>query len=452
VQKYGDPPGKSAGKTGLLLRDVEMKQDNTARRPYSGMQVRPVIVNGTRLSIDAGIFGKIVKWAGKKDTFSDDKEDRDKILALQLYVYCMNQAGVKGHYPFVNSDGSTGHFLTQKDAALLQGKLKPLLVRLDMMSAKSGDAFQDFCMHICRSPEWLDKGLFDIISAHPKGMEKCNMISALWKCAGVAEQKTMEGKISEINKRMAVLERLGIQSPNRYGYEALENTYLAVTGKKIGSKIAYVMFPREDWNGAFYNDQDVFKSLMEKGYSLIICEAGTDTEMKERWFNYGLLESDRQASALKGKKYAGFVWGAHASPTSMCLSSSRFKGSRYFTTKDEKWMSEFDFGSMLDGKAKGVLIACSAGKKETEYAFFAIPVVPYFAVVEVPSKNISQVASNLAQTDVYGSPEVSSGTKLKFDAEGRISGASYYITGGKEGWFSGASAIPAGSSKKARKP
>jgi len=435
-----------------MLRDVEMKQDNTARRPYSGVHIRPVIVKGTRLSIDAGIFDKIVKWASKKDTFSNDKEFRDKILSFEIYLYCMKQAGIAGHHPFSNPGGNTGYFLTQKEAALLEGKLKPFLVRLDMMSAKSGSAFQDFCRYICGASEPLDKGLFDIISAHPRGMEKCNMISALWKCAGVAGQKTMAGKISEINKRMAVLERLGIQSPNRYGYDALENVYLTLTGKNAGGKLAYVMFPKEDWNGAFYQDQEVFKSLLDKGYSLIICEAGTDTEMKERWFNHGLLESDKQANALKGKKYAGFIWGAHASPTSMCLSSSLFQGSRYFTTKDEKWMGKFDFGSMLDDKAKGVLIACSAGKKETEYSFFPLPVLPYIAVVQVPSKNISQVASNLTKTDVYGAPGVSAGTQIKFDSEGRINGALYYVTEGNEGWFAGASSNPKSASMKARKP
>lgn len=459
MPEYGEPRKKTGGSLPAMPNPSDtIKQDNAAivNKSIKGVYARGVRGKRNATERDSAIFQKLYEWAHTKNTFDSKAKAWDSwAFAVRVYDYCERKAGIAASdYALIeNPGGETAYKLTADKARRLSAEIGGMTLKLDGMEKMAGRGFADFFMHVVRNG--LQDGLMKMIDAHPQGRIKCNMVAALWQCEGVASQESMAGKIAEINKRIVVLGRLGVQSPCRHTPTALENTYLTMTGKKKVDKLAYAMYPREDYNGAFYNAgiSSVLDQLMRRGYSLIICEAGNDFEMVDRWFNHGLAKGDADPPPLLAKmKYDAFVWGGHGTPMAMDLSNSPNDRDR-FNVKDTAWMGKYDFRSMLNAKANGALISCSTGKQtgkvDREYfVMFTALGLPIIGRIEIPVPNLMQAARDLTGATVFAPTDATYSEKLVFDREGYVSGMEFEKSGGE--WFKAGEAAPAGPGKTSR--
>jgi len=392
---------------------------------------------------DEAVYNMIKEWilprikeAGltKEQTGANmDTLNADRFVEMLVY-YCYHDADLitpKIHtmpkIEITNTDGSIGTLPDPESFAKLRASAEQTLSSLNAIEKVAGkERFIDFCMGISKYMGKYDFDFFRIIKARPEWKEKCNFVFALMQCQGVEQQPSIELKIQEIGKRIDILERLGVEHPNRPTPNQLESSYLALTEGKVSDRLCIIIFPESDWNGTFYGRENT-DGFIENGYTVIYCEAKTDDEFRQRWFNHGLLDNDKKMhKKLEKKKYDSFLWGAHGHQTYITFSDGKNE-KHQFGVSDKPKMKKYDFGSMLEEKATGVIDACSTAKpmgSSTTFRF--IPgTFAFYPVFEKRENFLTFSGDLLSKAVIYASPIDAATSKLKFDRDRRLCGIEF---------------------------
>ncbi len=224
--------------------------------------------------------------------------------------------------------------------------------------------------------------------------------------------------VAEIQARMSEYKELGIEFFERFNPKILENIYLSSTGKIKTNKTALVILNKNDWNGAFLHHQQIYESLIDKGYSLIACEAKDENEVADRYFGNGHLVASKE-----GKKYDLVILGGHGSPASINFGSGGGEMSD-IDLSDFGQNAKFQVGSfapMLKPGARWIDISCSnAGEVQQSTG----PGNPG------NFKNIMKFISALAPNATIFAPKIPTNlSELKFDANGNVTDAVWYEKG-----------------------
>ncbi|MFA6214683.1 MAG: hypothetical protein WC717_05400 [Candidatus Micrarchaeia archaeon] len=173
---------------------------------------------------------------------------------------------------------------------------------------------------------------------------------------------------AEIQKKAEVFLELGLDWAEMGDREILDNVYLTATGQAQmeGRKLAFVVITKDDAQGSFTGDQALYHSLMEQGYNLIICQAGNEDEVAERFFNYGRLAKDsgknghfRQAGAHLTYDFA--IFGAHGTFGSMGFGATEGEKSEIDLSDYDEMRAKGDWESMMSKNAVALLHSCSTG-------------------------------------------------------------------------------------------
>lgn len=200
-----------------------------------------------------------------------------------------------------------------------------------------------------------------------------HFVAMLYGCQGVRLVTSVDGKAAEIKKRIDVLKQFGMEFPERFTPEILENAYLTAIGKAdMRRKTAFVVLNKDDYNGAFLQMAHLYQSLIDKGYNLILCEANTDMGVAERFFNYGRLQRDSgkishfKPGAQDHTRYDFVVIGGHGNPSSIQMGKDNGgpSESSYLDLDDYSRLKSYgDWRSMLSKWSAICLVACSTGKE-----------------------------------------------------------------------------------------
>ena len=228
--------------------------------------------------------------------------------------------------------------------------------------------------------------------------------------------QTESEKIAKLRDIVRIFDSYGNEFYARLSPKMIDNVYMTATDPEYAKKWrndfppknALVVLNKNDLDGAFYNDQAFYESLIDHGYNLIRCEANDEKEVAIRFFGNGLLDAPKEPI-----KYDLLVLGGHGTPREISFG----KGN------DEKYLVDLsDFGTdegygrlewarMFNDGAKVVLNSCSTGA-ESEAPKEGNP--GYF-------KNVMQMIAGLTGVDVYApdrdavSTMMVNGTQSAFD-------------------------------------
>jgi hypothetical protein len=141
---------------------------------------------------------------------------------------------------------------------------------------------------------------------------------AIYSTEMVQKEPTAKARLDKAKSMMPEFEKLGIEFYERYDPDILENVYRTATDKGFskGKKIAMVVLNKNDWNGAFGDHSQIYRSLVENNYALVICEAGNEREVVARLFGQG-VDRVENANAVSGRKYDFLILGGHGDPASI---------------------------------------------------------------------------------------------------------------------------------------
>ena len=298
------------------------------------------------------------------------------------------------------------------------------------VSAMPDDVFFHFLERLIRNDFQMD--FWKVYDAFPDNSKNAHYILSLYLCEGVKSQPTMEGKVAEIKKRMDALKRNGIDYPERFTPRVLENAYLTATGKaeKLDEKgrpkkLALIVLNKSDWNGSFFlQDDSLYEGLLDKGYNLAICEAGSDGEAAERFFNYGKLEKDARSNAHFRQGKAGhavydlMVLGGHGAVRKVMLGDTTpwdyvFAKKTMLNIGDHGRLKEYgDWGAMFSKKGTIVLVSCSTGGKN---------IFSYLGRFD----NVADMLSDVSRRKTIGPTESSYFRELVFDKDNFVADAKY---------------------------
>jgi hypothetical protein len=153
----------------------------------------------------------------------------------------------------------------------------------------------------------------------------------------------------------------GICDFGRYPVEMLEKQY--EERENTNSPYGVVMYPRDDWNGAFYHNKDAFEGLLKdlKGEFLLRvaeCEGKMDIARM-------LLKFDKTYGGANGNKISLLILGGHGTENSIRFGNSDFRGSddekHVLHTKDLEGKGVRKTGNFFDEKPTIILASCSTG-------------------------------------------------------------------------------------------
>ena len=313
-------------------------------------------------------------------------------------------------------------------------KFNAFLKELDLFAAKASimpdEVFFHFLEGLIRNDFHME--FWKVYDAFPDNSKNAHYILSLYLCDGVKSQPTIGGKVAEIQKRIAALKQNGIDYPERVTPRVLENAYLTATGnaekldgKGRPKKLAIIVLNKSDWNGAFFRqDDDLYHGLLDKGYNLVICEAGSDSEAAERFFNYGKLEKDAKSNAhfRQGKAdhavYDVMVIGGHGSVRLVALGSITpwdyvFAKKTMLNIGDYGRLKEYgDWGSMFSKKGSIVLVSCSTGGRN---------IFSHMGRFD----NVADMLSDVSSRKTIGPAESSYFRELVFDKDNFVTDARY---------------------------
>ena len=163
---------------------------------------------------------------------------------------------------------------------------------------------------------------------------------------------------------------LGIRHYGRYLPNILES---ALSGK-VGDKHAFIITPRNDWNGAFYSLKDDLSLVVKAGYTIDIVEAGNENEIYARLKKYPA-----------GSINLMFING-HGFPGGIVLDIKQGEAHRIDLTDDE-WKK---YLNVMEKKGRILFASCSTGKGEKNIARNFLSWSPQSEVrVIAPPKDIS---------------------------------------------------------------
>ncbi len=130
-----------------------------------------------------------------------------------------------------------------------------------------------------------------------------------------------------------------------------------------GRPLAVVVYPKNDWNGGFYDTNPTIRSLIEHNYRVMFYEAETDTDM---------------INSLKGatnqQKASIIVLGGHGSRDAISFGTDdpatyRFTlagNSRTLNLNDQRKLSQANISSTLIKNGQIILESCSTGEGKSQ--------------------------------------------------------------------------------------
>jgi hypothetical protein len=172
-------------------------------------------------------------------------------------------------------------------------------------------------------------------------------------------EKNLKEKIEDFNKIQEIgIENaktlhynFGIRRLSRFSTKFLEQVLrINKNGLDPNKELAIVFTPRADHNGAFYNDLEIFDSLL-KGYNIIPFEVGT--EMQFEYYLSRVTAKYGQSSAI--------VIGGHGEPSELVFGRGNIDSGKLDLT-DIVEMKRIE--RSLKENSKVVLLSCSTGTQK----------------------------------------------------------------------------------------
>ena len=137
----------------------------------------------------------------------------------------------------------------------------------------------------------------------------------------------------------------GVEFPGRFISEVREKLLKELEYPTTNNpRVALLIYPKSDWNGAFASDSRMFDSLISSGYRVIYREAG-DIEEAKRMLSI----------TVNGAKADLVVIGGHGTAMSLDLGREKLTPSRMGELFDEPTLSGIKPGGLL------VFLSCSVG-------------------------------------------------------------------------------------------
>ena len=154
--------------------------------------------------------------------------------------------------------------------------------------------------------------------------------------------------LSEEHKLLQVYRRaesVGIMFPNRFVADVRDRLLSELERPtRDGRPLALLLYPKTDWNGAFSEDSDMARDLLEKGYRVVYQEAGYVAQLKML-----LVENTRD------QKADIVVIGGHGTEQSLDLGAQKLIPTEMGMLFDEGSLGAFQKDGVL------VFVSCSVG-------------------------------------------------------------------------------------------
>ncbi|MFA6908045.1 MAG: hypothetical protein WC263_04420 [Candidatus Micrarchaeia archaeon] len=356
------------------------------------------------------------RWLNSFYNLDDDKDIKPKEQALKDMNKLMEIKNVDRN--------ALVSIISNVNSELLFAKHKDFLEKLATLCGRRLGAVE---MPGVNLGKLVDDKAFNLLLSGFESAE-APLLVALYYCDGVAKQKTLKSKAAEIQKRINVLKQFGFEYVERLDPVLLENFYRTATGtaEKFDSKgrprkLALIVLNKDDWNGAFKDDQAVYHSLIDKGYNMLFCEAGSDMEVAERFFNYGRrgMDSGKSAHFAEDGKKTGYdllILGGHGEPSKIKFGGIAGEWA-YIDLQDYAKLKKYgDWESLFTDRAAILLWSCSTGGKLEEGK-------------KSDFSNMMTMLGDLTAQATYA-PKISASTEsIKFDTDGYVVGTEYDIKG-----------------------
>ncbi len=163
-------------------------------------------------------------------------------------------------------------------------------------------------------------------------------------------------------KRTVLLHKdYGIEYFGRYPKELLEELLRSEHPRhRKSDPIAFVIYNKNDWNGAFYQSADLLLKLM-KTHKIFIIEVKHDREISKRIGEFLSFHKSRFGGFFTGGKIDTLLIGGHGNPKGIRLGLSKGSSSR-ITSSDMKMLKMLR--QYFSKKPTVILESCSTGRGE----------------------------------------------------------------------------------------
>lgn len=169
-------------------------------------------------------------------------------------------------------------------------------------------------------------------------------------------------------------EKLHIQLPFRYPPKLLEQIIEQRTNpEKEGEKVAVIIMPRGDPNGAFDDFNNTITELMDKGYRVKVIEASSPQEM---------VDAVKRETSIN--KASVLQVGGHGEKDQITLGVSSESNSS-ITLKDLELLKSLD--NCITSDAHVILLSCSTASDQIDYEYDPINPQNMLQLFRVALKN-----------------------------------------------------------------
>ncbi|MBN2431749.1 MAG: hypothetical protein JXQ27_09750 [Acidobacteria bacterium] len=231
--------------------------------------------------------------------------------------------------------------------------------------------------------------------------------------AGTTAEKTA------LLKDMArVFDELNLANFQRYTPALLENVYGTVTRPpRADQRLALIMVSRNDPGEAFAEDKRTYRSLLDQGYNLIICESDSDRELAERLCHGGVRGDSPLAHT---RRLDLLVIGGHGTADAINLGAGC--GSGYdLDLSDFRWLRDLPWPDLLAPDAAVLLFSCFTGADDV-----AAPRKYSPAGGEHDFANIMEMFARVTERTVFA-PRLATGVGwLDFGPDGNVRQVHYW--------------------------
>ncbi|MBD3398559.1 hypothetical protein GF412_04945 [Candidatus Micrarchaeota archaeon] len=163
-------------------------------------------------------------------------------------------------------------------------------------------------------------------------------------------------------KRTILLHKeYGLEYFGRYPEELLINLFFSdYPHYKKNSPIAFVIYNKHDWNGAFYSDAKILLQLL-KSHKIFLIEVNRDNEIPERIRHFLSPHKNSFGRFSLGGTINALLIGGHGSTRGISLGSSE-GGRANITSSDMKMFSRLK--RYFAKNPTVILVSCSTGRNE----------------------------------------------------------------------------------------
>lgn len=150
---------------------------------------------------------------------------------------------------------------------------------------------------------------------------------------------------------------VGISVPLRWSSETLNELIKNREATTFdGRKIATLVYPVADYNGAFTQHDGLVRSLIDQGYCVMYYEAASESEVVDALYSASCRKEESES-----KPAAIIILSGHAHFNSMSYGKSKEESASIDLTDREELMAR-SMGQTLEVGGQVILIACEAGE------------------------------------------------------------------------------------------